>query len=339
MQVVRYFCKSKHNRLKQLTAVFVFIFFFIGAMMAQSRTDSLKHIRADSVKKAMLVKQVQFSIDSARKAEVAKLHYADSAGKAKKEIKRIQLFAEVQRVLRQNPVYHFGGKPVLLIIEIRKVKSNEGLFYFILSLILYFALIRLFFYKYLGALFTLFFRATLRQQQLREQLLQSPLPALLMNIFFVVNAGVYSAFLARHYRFSFAGNFWATAIYCIVFIAVIYTSKYILLKIAGWIFGISAVSDTYIFVVFMINKMIGVFLLPVLVVMAFPDPVVFPVALVLSYVLIIGLFLYRFVISFKAVRNEIKLNGLHFFLYLCAFEIAPLLLIYKVLLSFLISSY
>ncbi|MEP7257238.1 MAG: DUF4271 domain-containing protein [Flavitalea sp.] len=311
----------------------------MGSLLAQSQTDSLKQIRADSVKKAMLVRQVQFSIDSARKAEVAKQHYADSAAKAKEEIRRIQVFAEVQRVLRQHPVYSFGGKPVLLTIEIRKASSNEGLFYFIFGLILYFALIRLFFYKYLGALFTLFFRAPLRQQQLREQLLQSPLPALLMNIFFVVNAGVYCAFLATHYRFSFAGNFWSTALSSIVIIALIYTSKYILLKIAGWIFGIRAVSDTYIFVVFLINKMIGVFLLPVLVAMAFPDPLVFPVALVLSYLLIICLFLYRFIISYRAVRNEIKLNGLHFFLYLCAFEIAPLLLIYKVLLSFLISSY
>jgi hypothetical protein len=44
---------------------------------------------------------------------------------------------------------------------------------------------------------------------------------------------------------------------------------------------------------------------------------------------------YRFIVSFGPVRKEIKVNGFHFFLYLCAFEIAPLLLIYKLLLGYL----
>jgi hypothetical protein len=50
----------------------------------------------------------------------------------------------------------------------------------------------------------------------------------------------------------------------------------------------------------------------------------------------IGIFyFYRIVASFKSLRKEINISGLHFFLYLCAFEIAPLLLIYKVLLTYL----
>jgi hypothetical protein len=51
------------------------------------------------------------------------------------------------------------------------------------------------------------------------------------------------------------------------------------------------------------------------------------------------LFIYRFIISYTPIRNEIKLNRFHFFIYLCAFEIAPLLLIYKVLLIFVERSY
>jgi hypothetical protein len=54
----------------------------------------------------------------------------------------------------------------------------------------------------------------------------------------------------------------------------------------------------------------------------------------ISYILVGGMLLYRFIISYRPVRSEIKVNRFHFFLYLCAFEIAPLLLIYKVLLTF-----
>jgi len=47
-----------------------------------------------------------------------------------------------------------------------------------------------------------------------------------------------------------------------------------------------------------------------------------------------GLLIYRLILSFGAVRNQVRVNFFHFFLYLCAFEIAPLLLVYKGLLLY-----
>ena len=84
----------------------------------------------------------------------------------------------------------------------------------------------------------------------------------------------------------------------------------------------------------LVNKMIGIFLLPVLVVMAFAGPLLFQVVMTLAFFVLVILFIYRFIISYNPIRNEIKLNRFHFFIYLCAFEIAPLLLIYKVLYIF-----
>jgi hypothetical protein len=187
-------------------------------------------------------------------------------------------------------------------------------------------------------MFTLFFRATLRQQQLREQLLQAPLPALLMNIFFVISAATYCTLLAAHYQLNVTGNFWTTWLYAVAVIAAIYVVKFIFLNMIGWIFGIGNVTDTYIFIVFLINKMIGIFLVPFIALLAFPTPEVVKIVILLSYILVAGMLFYRFIISYRPVRIEIKLTRFHFFLYLCAFEIAPLLLIYKVLLVFVIRS-
>jgi hypothetical protein len=80
--------------------------------------------------------------------------------------------------------------------------------------------------------------------------------------------------------------------------------------------------------------MIGILLLPFLVLLAFSVNGVYSSGLTLSLCLTGGLLVYRFVLSFAAVRNQVRVNPFHFFLYLCAFEIAPLLLIYKGLLLF-----
>jgi len=82
----------------------------------------------------------------------------------------------------------------------------------------------------------------------------------------------------------------------------------------------------------MINKIIGIYVLPFLVLLAFTDNNIYEVAFVFSYLGVFALLAYRFILSYGLVQNQIRLNPFHFFLYLCAFEIVPLLLIYKALL-------
>lgn len=242
---------------------------------------------------------------------------------------------QFKEVLRNHPYYNFFGKPVDLTIQERKVQGSEKLFYGILLLFFYYAMIRVFFQKYLSNIFALFFRATLRQQQIREQLLQTPLPSLLLNILFVTAGGIYAALLSKYYGYLTDIDFWLLVLYCIGFLFVLYAGKFLVLKTLGWILRISKATDTYLFIVFMVNKMVGIFLLPVLLFMAFPYPDLLQVIVTVSLFVLAILLGYRLLLSYRAVRSEIRVNPFHFFLYLCAFEIAPLLLIYKVLLSFI----
>jgi hypothetical protein len=319
--------------LKYLAAL-AFLLTTYGVSFAQS-ADSARQV-IDSVRIHDSIIRVQRAKDSLlAKVQQAIEHEKDSVKKVLTSRRKV-LVASFQQVLKDHPYLNFYGKPVVETIALRNVQSNDSIFYYIVGLVLYLALMRLFFYKYVTTMFTLFFRATLRQQQLREQLLQAPLPALLMNVFFVVSLATYCTFLAVHFKMPFADNFWTTLLYAIMLIACIYFVKFIFLNIVGWIFGISGVTDTYIFIVFLINKMIGIFLLPVIALLAFPSPALLPVMLMISYILVGGILLYRFIISYRPVRSEIKVNRFHFFLYLCAFEIAPLLLIYKVLMTFVV---
>ena len=201
------------------------------------------------------------------------------------------------------------------------------MFYLLVGILFYFALVRLFFARYLANLMTLFFRASIRQQQLREQVLQSPFPSLLLNNLFIFSAGLYVAFLLRFYQYGDTGRFWMHFIYCAVVLAVLYLLKYIILRITGWIFNINRAVEAYLFVVFMTNKIIGIFLLPFLVLIAFSGTFLTEIGITLSLIMVGLFYVYRFIASYATLHKEIKISGLHFFLYLCAFEIAPLLLL------------
>ena len=193
--------------------------------------------------------------------------------------------------------------------------------------------------KYLSNLFTLFFRVSMRQQQIREQVLQSPLPSLLFNVLFLITGGLYACFLIKYYHFAEKTEFWLLFLNCSGLLLIVYLIKFILLKFAGWVFNIQRATDTYIFIVFLTNKILGIFLLPILVMFSFSSNWAMQVWVTLSLAMVFVFYAYRFIATYGPVRKEIKVNGFHFFLYLCAFEILPLLLIYKVLLRYLEKAY
>ncbi|HTE12275.1 MAG TPA: DUF4271 domain-containing protein [Chitinophagaceae bacterium] len=258
----------------------------------------------------------------------------DTVGQLAGPFKAARGMLSYKAVLRINPYYNFFTVPQSLVSEERQTRGKESLFYILTGLLFFFALIKFLFNKYVNNLLGLVFRGSLRQKQIREQLLQTPLPSLFLNIFFVIVAGLYVFFLLQHYQTAPGTGFWLLLLYCIVAIGLVYLVKFLILKFTGWIFNIRDAADTYIFIVFLVNKLLAIFLLPLLIVMTFSLASWSNVLLTLSYIMVGVFFAYRYIVSFAPVRREVKVSQFHFFMYLCAFEIIPLLLIYKVLLRF-----
>lgn len=238
-------------------------------------------------------------------------------------------------LLRTHPYFNFFGTPRSEVVVNRSGQGREALFYLLVGILLYFAFIKLIFRKYLNSLFAFFFKASMRQKQIREHLMHSPVPALLLNIFSVISGGIFISFVLLYHRFHITTTMWRLMLLSILALSLIYLAKLITLKIVGWIFSIKEAVSTYIFVVYSINKLIGIFLIPFVVLLAFSERSVAQLLITLSFIMIVILFLYRYIVAYVPVRKEIKVSQFHFVLYICAFELMPLLLIYKVLIDFL----
>jgi len=105
---------------------------------------------------------------------------------------------------------------------------------------------------------------------------------------------------------------------------------------SGWIFNAKEAAGTYAFLVFLVNKIIGIVLLPVVLIIAFSaDEPYINVVITVSLIIVGLLLLYRYIASVGTMRKDLKVNAIHFFLYLCTVEIMPLLLIYKLLFNYI----
>lgn len=227
------------------------------------------------------------------------------------------------------------AKPQFQIEKEKQVENRDWLFYYILGIALLFGLLRITYLRYFSDMFRVFFRTSLRVNQIREQLVQSGLQSLLFNLFFAVAAGTYVYLLIRYFHVSVKLPDLFIPLVTTVTIALMYLGKYVFLQVSGWLFGMKNAAETYSFIVFLINKIVGIILLPFLFVIAFAEKELAGIAITISLVVIVGLFLYRFLRAYRPVQAEIKVGRFHFFIFFLAFEIAPLLVIYKLVLGFL----
>ncbi len=244
-------------------------------------------------------------------------------------------YSSLKSLLIENRFLNTQSLPVALIGKERNPVNKNLLFYGICITVLFFALLKTFYARFFNNIFRVFFNTSLRQSQITDQLVQAKLPSLFFNIFFVLIGGFYIYLLLVQLGHIDDLNNIKLLLICMAAVSLVYLGKYIILKFAGWVSGYNVEADTYIFIIFLINKIIAIALIPVVIIMAFSGAGLVKFIVLLSYLMITLMLVARFFRSYSILQNKIQVQRLHFFLYILGIEILPLLLIYKSTLNLL----
>jgi len=295
---------------------------FIGtSLLAQQKPDSTSNIDTTSIIP---------SADSITKNRTQRATDSLLVLQKKKSIRDTASYKK----LMTHPYLPMQTKPSFRINELRIAPNFDGRFYLIIGMLFYLAFIKVTFPKYFSNVFQLIFQSPIRQKQTREQLQQNNLASLFSNILFILNASIFVSLVA-------VKNAWVDlSLYsCIAYSAVgftaLYLFKFLFLWLSGWLFSQGEAIGNYSFIVFLTNKVMGVFLIPAILLLAF-SPVSVQVFAYNSAIIIISiLFVYRYLISFSIVRASLKVSAFHFFLYLCTCEVLPMLVLYKLTMDFI----
>ena len=209
--------------------------------------------------------------------------------------------------------------------------DKDVLFYAVIGLLFLYGFIIQIAPQYIGKLFSQFSQSSLRMLQNREQLLQNSLASFIMNIGFVMSFSLLATLIIFNAHL-LPIQFWEGFLYMCLFFLGLYVGKFICLTIAGYIFNTIELVQTYIFVIFIL-------FIPFIGILAFARPVLHPFAIWGAGFLMALLILYRYLFSLTSVRNKLHVSSFHFFLYLCAFEIIPLLILYKLIVQYFGGTY
>lgn len=116
---------------------------------------------------------------------------------------------------------------------------------------------------------------------------------------------------------------------CVV--CVVFIGKHLLLSIVGFIFPIQKELGLYNFTIMVFGIILGLFLFPINIVIAYAPIPVGKVVVYLALGAIIAIYLFRMIRGLSIGSKYLVLHKFHFFIYLCTVEILPIIILIKIL--------
>ncbi|MEO1516047.1 MAG: DUF4271 domain-containing protein [Bacteroidota bacterium] len=166
----------------------------------------------------------------------------------------------------------------------------------------------------------------------REQAGFLGFPYILLYVFFFINAGVFVFYAADHFGLRDYQHQAGSLFRYIGWVAGIFIGKQLLLRFLGEIFPITKEIRQYSFMITIFSIAIGLLLLPINIMAAHASDPLPGMALISGGVIVLLVYLFRVVRSLFLASRYLSMNKFHFFMYLCTVEIAPVLVLLKLVL-------
>jgi len=263
-------------------------------------------------------------------AKVSPEHYGISFGTVDSQVVRKSALAGVDSLLKAGPL-KMAGKPQYGIEKLRPFRNLSIDFYLLTVLCIILGGIRYGDSRYFSLLIGAY-RGGGSNRQWRDLLQVAALPNLGMNIFFCAVAGAYIYYITAGASSRLAINRAPLVLVLIAGMMLMYAGKYVVIRFSGWVFRVETLASEYLFNVFLVNKIIGIVLLPFVIIIAFSGPEWVQPMAILSGAVVLALLATRYLRSWSAFYAIFKGSRFHFFTYLCASEILPMAVLVKWLL-------
>ena len=207
--------------------------------------------------------------------------------------------------------------------------NNDWLFFILIGLLIFFSIVRHVYKKEFEDLFSVFKSINRNQQVFRNQTSGVPWVSVLLNLFSVAVITIYLWLAMQMFNLKMnVGGYYLLLIISAIVIAIIFV-RFLSIQISGIILsGIKEISF-YSFYELQLLRILSFGLLPVIPLIAYGNVWVKKIVFTVSLVLIGAFFLFRLLRGLQIGGNFLSKNIFHFIIYICALEIAPLLLLIK----------
>jgi len=215
------------------------------------------------------------------------------------------------------------------IISNQNNKKPNWLFFLFVLQVLILIYLKITSYKNIEDSLKAYFNINLSQQLFREQENNISFGSFIQMINFLFSCALLIYLIVEYYFLPTFTSSINIALAILLFVTLVYLLKYIGYKFLAFVFPFSEEVSVFRFSYFLNQKLLGIFLIPFIYAAAYNSGYWGNFFLTVAIMLFLITILIRtgkgILISMKMIRK----NLFHFLLYICAFEIAPVLILLK----------
>ncbi len=219
---------------------------------------------------------------------------------------------------------------------LRQKQNNAAIFYGLLITVLILTYIKHTFGAYLKGVYNAFRNENLANQFFEEYNHQILPAKVLFNINIVLVFSMFVYLLLRYFgKLSYLGDA-QLMLLVVVGVSLVVGLRYLTLYAISKVLPVQETIQFYLFNLKIVNIILSILLLPVLFLMAFSYPFLKGILVYLGIGLTVGVLIYGYYRGVSVSKKVVAFHKFHFFVYLCTLEIAPLLIIYKLVGEFIV---
>ncbi len=154
-----------------------------------------------------------------------------------------------------------------------------------------------------------------------------------LYVMFWINAGIFAFLLMSYYKMKPPFGQFGTFMACVAGVSGLILLKHTVLYLVAKVFPIEKEVRTYNFIIMTVGIILGLILMPINIFIAYSSPTMSFAFVYLGIAVVVISYLVRSLRSLPVAAPFLIDNRFHFLLYLCTVEIAPLLVISKIIMG------
>lgn len=210
-------------------------------------------------------------------------------------------------------------------------KLPQWLIFVLLGILSFMTILLSLYRKTITSIFQAFFSLTMASNLYREQRSFIKIESFSSYLLFAMSMGTFCFLLPQYLSDSSPFNTFGGLVLCVVGIGAIYVFRYLSLQLAAAILPYPNEIGFYNFIISITNKVIGYLLVPALFLLAYLPETAQSYWLYFLLIILGIIYTYRNFRGLAIGGNTILFHKFHFFVYLCTIEIAPTIILLKML--------
>jgi hypothetical protein len=276
----------------------------------KARKDSIRHI-ADSLTRLVLKAPPQNKKNLFLDSLIE--HY---------RVRDMDFSAWAKRFPKKTNHYSVGAQ---------RAKGETWIPAFIMFLLLFFAILKNTFSKELETIIQSFYSNRILVQINKEDTLFSSWPFIFLYVLFGFTIGMFLYLCGKYYQltYDYSGFQWFFILSLIVL--GLFTFKIVLLRLFGFLFDVQRMVREYVSVLYLSYFNTAIIFLPLVLAFSLTPARYSQIYIYLAIAILCVIFFFQFIRGGANILSNYQFPKTYLFLYLCALEICPLLILIKVL--------